>query len=217
MSLSVQEAQNLITELKEKEISLGRAPETWFTYENHVYGAANVAKTIASHIASMDADKVYISALLHDISRTEEDREQRFHGILGYEKLLDKDEAAARSSILHMFPWGKIPPFEKCSKMFFEKRDDYDFVANFINNTELNDVDLLIQLSDSLANKDGIVTLEQRVKEYAERHDVAIPQSFIQPRQELKTYFDKKIGSNIYGLFISATAGSVQYTKATDL
>lgn len=201
MSLSLQEAQNLITALKEKEISLGRAPETWYTYENHVYGVAKVAKTIASHIESMDADEVYVSALLHDISRTEEDKEQRFHGILGYEKLIDKDETAARSAILHMFPWGKISSFEKCSKMFFEKREDYDFVADFINNTKLNDVDLLIQLSDSLANKDGIVTLERRAKEYSERHGVEIPQSVIQPRQELKTYFDRKLGLNIYNLF----------------
>ncbi len=201
MYLSIQEAQNLITQLKEKEISLGRAPETWFTYENHVYGVANVAKTIASHIKNMDADKVYISAILHDICRTEEDREQRFHGILGYEKLIDKDEKAARAAILHMFPWGKIPPFEKCSKMFFEKIEDYNFVADFINNTELNDVDLLIQLSDSLANKDGIVTLEQRAKEYSERHGIEISPSVIQPRQELKTYFDKKLGLNIYNFF----------------
>lgn len=83
MSLSIQEAKDLINNLKEKEIALGRAPETWYTYENHVYGAANVAKTIASKIKGMNADEIYIYALLHDICRTEEDREQRFHGILG--------------------------------------------------------------------------------------------------------------------------------------
>ncbi len=83
MSLSIQEAKDLINNLKEKEIALGRAPETWYTYENHVYGAANVAKTIASKIKGMNANEIYICALLHDISRTEEDREQHFHGILG--------------------------------------------------------------------------------------------------------------------------------------
>ena len=50
MSLSIQDAKGLIAEVKEREIALGRAPETWYTYENHVYGVANVARTIASKI-----------------------------------------------------------------------------------------------------------------------------------------------------------------------
>lgn len=201
MSLSVQQAKDLITKLKEKEIALGRSPETWYTYENHVYGAANVAQTIAAKIKDMNPEKVYISALLHDISRTEEDREKRFHGLLGYEKLIDKDEAAARSAILHMFPWNKISSFANCSKMFYNNKKDYDFVASYLQSTKPTDTDLLIQLADSLANKNGIVTLEQRAKEYSERHRVEITQEVIQPRYELKTYFDKKVGCNIYNLF----------------
>lgn len=201
MSLSIQDAKDIIVELKEKEIALGRAPKTWYTYENHIYGVANVAKTIASKIKGLKPDEIYISALLHDVCRTEEDRKQRFHGILGYEKLIDKDEAAARSAILHMFPWNKISSFEKCSKMFYDNKKDYDFVASYLQSTEPKDTDLLIQLADSLANKDGFVTLEQRAKEYSERHGVAIRPEEIEPRYELKAYFDKKVGCNIYNLF----------------
>lgn len=201
MSLSIQEAKDLITELKEKEIALGRAPETWYTYENHVYGAASAARTIAEKIKDMNPEKVYISALLHDICRTEEDREQRFHGLLGYEKLIDKDESAARSAITHMFPWNELPAFENCSKMFYGNKKDYDFVAAYIQNIQTTDTDLLIQLADTLANKDGIVTLEQRAKEYAERCNIIIPKEKLQPRYELKAYFDNKVGCNIYSLF----------------
>lgn len=198
--LSIENAKKLIEELKEREIILGRKPETWFTYENHIMGVANVAKKIASKIDGMNIGEVYVSAMLHDICRTEEDRKQRFHGILGYEKLKDIDEKSARSALLHMFPWNKLPEYEKCSKMFFNKQEDYDFVADFIKKHETTDEDLLIQLADSLANKNGIVTLEQRAKEYSERHGVELPQEVIEPRYKLKSYFDIKAGCEIYSL-----------------
>lgn len=201
--LSVEQARKLITELKEREISLGRQPETWYTYENHITGVANVAKTIALRIPNMNADEIYISALLHDICRTEESRQQRFHGILGYEKLKDIDEKSARSALLHMFPWNKLPEYGKCSQIFFNKKDDYDFIINYINTHKITDADLLIQLADSLANKNGIVTLEQRAKEYSERHGIEIPKEMIEPRYKLKSYFDTKVGCDIYGLLLN--------------
>ena len=113
-------------------------------------------------------------------------REQRFHGILGYEKLKDIDEKSARSALLHMFPWNKLPNYEKCSDMFFNRKDDYDFITNYIDSHKTTDEDLLIQLADSLANKDGIVTLEQRAKEYSERHSMQTPREMIEPRYKLR-------------------------------
>ncbi len=205
MSLSIQEAKDLISDVREREITLGRAPETWYTYENHVYGTANVAQTIATHIKGLNPKEIYVSALLHDICKTEENRVQRFHGILGYEKLIDKDEKAARSAIVHMFPWNKISPFEKCFQMFFGNKKDYDFVVAYLNENEATDSDFLIQLADTLANKNGIVTIEQRAQEYAQRNGLNLSSSMIQemlaPRFELKTYFDKKIGRDVYSLF----------------
>lgn len=205
MSLSIQDTKGLIAEVKEREIALGRAPETWYTYENHVYGVANVARTIASKIKGMDEEQAYVNALLHDICKTEENRVQRFHGILGYEKLIDRDEKVARAAIVHMFPWNKIPSFEKCSQMFFGNKKDYDFVSAYLNEHEATDSDFLIQLSDTLANKNGIVTIEQRAEEYAQRNGLNLTSSLVQemlaPRFELKEYFDKKIGGDVYKLF----------------
>lgn len=201
MSLSISQASDLIDNLKQTEIALGRPPETWYTYSNHVYGAAKVAKTIASKISDMNPDEMYVCALLHDISRTEEDRKQRFHGILGFEKLIDKDEKAAHCALIHMFPWNVLPPFEKCGKLFYGNKKDYDFTADYIKKHTLSDTDLLVQLADGLANKDGIVTLEQRAKEVAERHRFENVQELLQPYCKIKSYFDKKIGTDIYSLF----------------
>ena len=79
MVLSITQAQEMIDTLKNEEIALGRDPKTWYTYHNHVYGVAEVAKKIASKIPTMDAERVYVMGLLHDICRTQDDRNQRFH------------------------------------------------------------------------------------------------------------------------------------------
>lgn len=211
--LSVEQAKQLLNELKENEISLGRKPETWFTYENHIMGVANVAKIIAVKIPEINAEEIYIAAMLHDICRTEEDRKQRFHGILGYEKLKDIDKKSARSALLHMFPWNKLPDYNDCSKMFFNRKDDYDFITNYINSHETTDKDLLIQLADSLANKDGIVTLEQRATEYSKRHGIEIPQEMIEPRYKLKSYFDTKVGCDVYDLLLNQSGRKIHSDK----
>lgn len=201
MTITLKDATEMLAKLKDKDLADGRDPLSWWTYENHVLGAALVAKTIASKIKGMDKNKAYISALLHDICRTHEARLKRFHGILGYEKLINLDAEVARQSLLHMFPLNEIPPYEECKSLFFNKKQDYDFVLNFVNNTQLTPMDMLIQLSDSLANKYGFVTLEDRAKELSERKGITIPQEMMLPRYKLKAYFDEKVGVDIYTLF----------------
>ncbi|MBQ9035731.1 MAG: HD domain-containing protein [Alphaproteobacteria bacterium] len=203
MLISVSKAQNFIEELKQNELALGRDPKTWFTYENHVYGTAQIAKMIASEISTMNADRVYVMGLLHDICRTEEDRVQRFHGILGYEKLINQDKDVARICLVHMFPWSNLPPYEQCTNLFYGKEKDYQFIANFIKNNKPVDEDYLIQLCDNLANKNGLVTLEQRAAEFIERHGNVNVDDILIDSNEIKKYFDKKIGHDIYDFFKS--------------
>lgn len=198
MSLSRSEAEGLIEILKQKELSLGRAPNTWYTFHNHVFGAAQVAQILSEKIDGMNPNEMYVLALLHDISRTEEDREQRFHGILGYEKLKDIDEKAARSALSHMFVFHQLPDYTLCAPMFYHKKEDYDFVADFLSNTHLSDEDLLIQLADTLSNKYGFVTIEQRLNEYAKRHPTADLQPIYEKAVRLKNYFDDRIGEDVY-------------------
>ncbi len=209
MTISLVRANKLIEELKDREISYGRDPATWYFYENHVYGTAKIAKMIASEIKTMDPDKLYLMGLLHDISKTEENRIQRFHGILGYEKLVNYDKDIARGCLLHTFLRNNLPSYSECKNIFFERKDDYDFIYNFIENTSVTDEDLLIQLADNLANRNGLVTIERRLKEYKERllreekiiiNDTIINDMII-TLNEMKKYFEKKIGHDIYDFF----------------
>lgn len=202
MSISIEDAENMVDNVRKRWIALGRKPETLYMYDNHIKGAAVVAKTIATHLGSINPEQAYVCAFLHDIAKIDESPESmlgRFHGILGYEMLKDKDSAVARACLLHEIPLNRITKYTEAK--FLGNTKDFDFVVDFISNTSLTDEDMLIQLSDSMANKSSIVTLEQRQEEYEARFNKKLPPEFTEPYLEIKAYFDKKLGFNLYELF----------------
>ena len=149
----------------------------------------------------MNPNHLYVMGLLHDICRTEEERAQRFHGILGYEKLIQFDKDVARTCLLHTFAWNELPPYRQCAQAFYNKKEDYQFIAEFIQNNHPREEDYLIQLCDALANKNGFVTIEERAQEVLERHRQSQDFMDIVRINELKHHFDQKIGCNVYDLF----------------
>lgn len=208
MGITIQEAENIVDNVRKRWVSLGRKPETLYMYDNHIKGAAQVAETIAVHVGGINPKQVYVSALLHDIAKIDESPESRlgrFHGILGYEMLLDKDPTVARACLLHEIPWNRMT--KSVEKKFLGNQTDVDFVADYLANTSVTDEDLLIQLSDAMANKNGIITLEQRQEEYEARLNIKLPSELMVPYLELKQYFDDKIGGNVYELFPEINKG----------
>lgn len=198
--IDYQQAQNFILEQKKLALSRGRPENTWFFFHNHVYGCAAIAKVIAREVG-LDPHFAALSALLHDIGKIREDIEHRFHGVIGYFMLKDLDEGVARSCLIHTFPFNQIDEYEKCSAMFFDKRDDYDFTAQYLAAHPANDYDRLVQLADSLSNAYGFVTVEQRAEEYAKRCGVPVSDGMTQAIKKLKSYFDRKMGADIYSLY----------------
>lgn len=111
MSITIKDAENMVDNVRKRWIVLGRKPETLYMYDNHIKGAAVVAKTIATHLGSMNPEQAYVCAFLHDIAKIDESPESmlgRFHGILGYEMLKSKDSAVARACLLHEIPLNRI-------------------------------------------------------------------------------------------------------------
>jgi len=200
--INFQQAENLILAEKKLAISRGRSEDSWFFYHNHVYGCAAVARAIAENIG-LDAEFAAIYALLHDIGKIRESIDCRFHGVIGYNMLKDMDERIARSCVVHTFPENKIDGYARMASMFFEKKDDYDFTAEFLEKHPVNDYDRLVQLCDDLANAYGFVTLEQRAEEYARRHNIPITDTLglIERVKDTKSYFDRKLGKDVYTLF----------------
>lgn len=207
--ITIQEANKIVEDTRERWVSLGRSPDTLYMYDNHIKGVAQVARTVAEKLGDINPDQAYVSGLLHDIAKIDESPESmmgRFHGIMGYELLKDKSPAAARAALLHELPWNKVSQYEN---KFLGNKNDYEFTLNYVENNPLKDEDLLIQLADAMANKDGIVTLEQRLAAFQNRQgyeatlrkDTKVPIEYVRPYLDIKEYFDKKIGMNIYDLF----------------
>lgn len=210
MYVTIQEAKHIINAVHERWISLGRNPDTLYMYDNHIYGAAKIAQTIAAKTDSIDHEKAYVKALLHDIAKIDESPESmvgRFHGLLGYEMFKDRDPGVARACLLHEFPWNKVALYEK---KFLGNKDDYEFTLDYVTKHPLQDEDLLIQLADGMANKNGLVTLEQRREEYEARFKIKLPTELTESYLEIKKHFDKKLGFNIYDLFPELSANKSQ-------
>ena len=198
--INVNEAIEYIEKLKEYDINKGRDPSTWFMYHNHVYGVANVSKLIASRLDGISPERAFVLGLLHDVGRITERHEQRFHGVLGYEYLKDIDKEAARISMTHMFPLSYIDDYECVEKSFFGKKEDYDFVKQFLQDNPINQTDKIVQISDALANAYGVVTIQERNEEYMKRHKCSISEKILNNMCALKTQFDDLLGADLYDL-----------------
>ncbi len=201
-------ANELILREKKFEIAHGRPENTWYLFHNHIFGAAEVARAIAE-LSGLDCSRAYFSALLHDIGKIREKYLQRFHGIVGYEMLKNEDENVARACLVHTFPFNRLDSFEKCQSMFFGNVEDYEQTAEFMALHPLDDYDRLVQMCDWVSNAYGLVTIEERAEEYALRHGVEVAPEMLEATHELKSYFDRKIGGDIYSLFEKVAAKDI--------
>lgn len=161
---------------------------------NHSRVAAHCAKKIADEIEDMDADKAYVLGLLHDIGRKFGVRHLG-HVSDGYTymKSLQYNEVA-QVCLTHSFN-------NQSTKDYIGKFDTTDKELALINNTlktvKIDDYDRLIQLCDALAGSEGILDIEERMKDVKRRYG-AYPKEKWDSNIRLKEYFEKKIGKDIY-------------------
>lgn len=174
-----------------------RTDELALTWENHSKGAATVAERIALR-AGMDADLAYAMGLLHDIGRYKGEKTGMNHIIYGYELMMEKGKPEiARICLTHSFN-----PKEKVKILHLDDPKKEEFVKEFVQKTDYDDYDRLIQLADFMAGSHGITTIERRFCSVLSRHELPEPQQVLRKLYELKDYFDKKCGMNdIYDLF----------------
>ena len=183
------EAEKLLNEAEQ------RNPGAWI---DHSKTAAFCAKAIAERCENLNSDTAYILGLLHDIGRREGVTDMR-HIIDGYKymKPLGYD-ICARICLTHSFPYKDIRSYNGQNDCATEETE---FIKSFLDNAEYDDYDRLIQLCDALALPDGATYIEKRFVDVVIRrgfNDLTIPKwkAFL----ELKDYFDKKTGTDIYKL-----------------
>jgi HD superfamily phosphodiesterase len=188
-----------IPTIKEAELLLEEAgklnPGPWV--EHSIY-AGKAAQLIAQNCDDIDSDTAFILGLLHDIGRRFGITGMR-HILDGYNFLMEKGfYRVAKICITHSFDFKDI-------KSGFGKwdctNDEYEFVKQYLENTEYDDYDRLIQLCDALAFIDGYYLVEKRMVEASLRHGINEYTTLKwKATLETKEYFEHKMKKSIYNI-----------------
>lgn len=183
------------TALKELEIAGKMNPGPW---TEHSLNVAKAAKLISEHCGNLDSNKAFVFGLLHDIGRRNGVSAVK-HIIDGYDYAMSKgwDEIAG-VCLTHSFPIKDIDA--DIGKKDISK-EQYDFIDNYLKNTEYDDYDKLIILCDALADANGFCILEKRFIDTTRRYGI-FPFSVERWNKtyEYKEYFESLTGKSIYKL-----------------
>lgn len=167
---------------------------------NHCLVAGKTAEKIAEKIG-VDIEKAYIYGVLHDIGRF---NPERFYGIVGYEiAIKNNNPDLARICITHVFPQNKKIRENEYPENEFKKQD-IKKTEDFLLSIEYNDYDLLIRLCDFISIGDTLSPskIEDRILDMKNGNNI-IDNNYLNLKNELneiKKYFDKKAGQDLYEL-----------------
>lgn len=160
---------------------------------NHCRVAAECAEKIAL-ACEMDAEKAYVLGLLHDIGRRFLIRDLG-HLYYGYQYMKRLGYGAvARVCLSHSFPNQDLQIY--IGKIDIPA-DEADRVEKLLGEMEFDDYDRLIQLCDALAGSEGVLDIEERMADVKRRYG-NYPQAQWDKNMELKHYFEKRAGRDIY-------------------
>lgn len=161
---------------------------------NHSRVAAHCAEKIAQQCGDLDADKAYILGLLHDIGRKFGTRHLGHvsDGYL-YMKSLGYDEAA-KICLTHSFNTGTIDGY---IGKFDTTEEELKVIQDALAAVIVDEYDMLIQLCDSIAGAEGVLTIEERMTDVKNRYG-SYPEEKWNKNLEIKKHFEEKMGKHIY-------------------
>lgn len=166
-------------------------PGTW---GNHSRVAAHCAQKIAGEIEGMDAQKAYILGLLHDIGRKFGKRHLG-HVSDGYTYMMSLGyDEAAQICLTHSF---NSQSTEEYMGNFDTTKEELDLINTTLKTVQMDDYDRLIQLCDSLAGSEGVLDMEERMKDVKRRYG-SYPEEKWNSNIRLKEYFENRMGKDIY-------------------
>lgn len=165
---------------------------------NHSIYAGEAAQLIAQNCNDIDSDDALVLGMLHDIGRRFGISGMR-HILDGYNFLMGKGfYSVAKVCITHSFDYKDI-------KSAFGKWDctdeEYAFIKQYLEDTQYDDYDRLIQLCDALAFINGYYLIEKRMVEAALRHGINQYTTLKwKATLEIKEYFEHKMGKSVYSI-----------------
>lgn len=172
-----------------------RNPGAWIAH-NRVAGEC--ARKIASACDGIDEERAYVLGLLHDIGRREGIMDMK-HILCGYSFMNSQGYVdSARICLTHSFPYKDVGAYNGINDC---TEEETVFIKSFIESTEYDDYDRLIQLCDTISFPNGPTFMEKRFVDVVMRrgfNNLTIPKwkAFF----EIKTYFDEKVNGDIYAL-----------------
>lgn len=162
---------------------------------NHSRNVAICAEKIAS-ACNMDGEKAYVLGLLHDIGRRFGTRHLG-HVYDGWKYMLESGyPQVAKICLTHSFSEQDINVYIGKFDILEEEQKQLE---RELNSVEYDDYDRLIQLCDALGSAEGVVNIEERMEDVKKRYG-SYPQTKWDKNIELKKYFDKLAGRDIYGI-----------------
>lgn len=163
---------------------------------NHSRVAAQCAERIAKECGGLDSDKAYILGLLHDIGRKFGVRHLG-HVSDGYSYMMSLGyDEAAKICLTHSFN-------NQTTDVYIGKFDttgeELKMIQDALKTVVMDDYDKLVQLCDSIAGADGVLDIEERMDDVRRRYGF-YPQEKWDKNLQLKKYFEKKMGKDIYSV-----------------
>jgi len=191
--------RNDVPSLEEAKLLLeeGRklSPGNWVEHSMYVGKAAEL---IAQSCPNLNPEVAFTLGMLHDIGRRFGVTSMR-HSIDGYDFLFQKGyDLSAKICITHSFPYKNV-------NAVFGKWDctdaEFRFVEHFLDNTEFDDYDKLIQLCDALALPNGFCLIEKRMIDVALRYGL---NEYIVPKWKatfkIQKYFEDCMSKSLYSV-----------------
>lgn len=164
----------------------------------HSRVTAQIAEKIATYCNGIDAEKAYVLGLLHDIGRQFGISQMR-HIYDGYRYMLELGyDEVARVCLTHSFQCHDIYDYVGTFDITKEQQNELERI---LVETTFNDYDLLIQLCDTLAGKNGSLRIEERIEDLISRYGT-YPQKKMKRNFELKEYFEKFVGQDLYNILL---------------
>ena len=161
---------------------------------NHSRITAKCAEKIAELCEDLDSEKAYILGLLHDIGRKFGVRHLG-HVSDGYKYMMSLGyDEVAKICLTHSFNNSTIQEY---IGKFDVSDEELELIETALAKVNMDDYDKLIQLCDALAGSDGVLNIEDRMRDVKQRYGY-YPQEKWNSNIRLKNYFEKKTGNNIY-------------------
>jgi len=172
-----------------------RNPGNWVRHARHV---ARAAAAIAARHPDLHHETAYALGCLHDIGRREGVTQMR-HVVDGYRFLAARAHSgAARVALTHSFP---LQDVNAVFGVWDCPAEDVAFVRDFLDRTEYDDYDRLVQLCDALALPSGFCLIEKRLVDVALRYG---PNEYAVPKWRavfaIRDRVEAAIGCSIYSL-----------------